>query len=373
MKPIQSAIIAAAALMGYASAQTATTVPVGYTTLTVPAGSDTTISPSLSQAPLLQGTSTGITGNVISIATGAANNAFVNSGDPNAKTYVLVRSGALAGLRFPVTSNTSTTVTVESGDSTLAAQGFVGTRVSPLVGDLISVVPYWTLNTLFPAGLGVGVTADLVDATSFVLFSDQVNIAANRAPNKIYFYFGGDADNYPDYPAGWYDNDNLDGGLQDTVAIDPAVLMTIRNSTATSVTLTGEVPSVSLATKFLTSSTVANDELVGSPYPIDTTLQDSGLQQAIAPTTDLVDPKDTIQVYDDTSTGLNKAPTKLYFYFAGDAENYADYPAGWYDNDNLDGGLVTDPVLKGGRCFIIRKSPGVESVTNWTAPLPYTL
>ena len=358
--------ILAAAACGMAFGQTAYTTPVGYLSLTVPAGSDTTITPSLSRAPLLQGSSTSITGNVISIATAAANNAFINSGDPNAKTYVLVRSGALAGLRFPVTSNTGSTVTVNGGASTLQDQGFVGT-------DLVSVVPYWTLNTLFPGGLGVGVTADLVDATSLVLFSDQVNIAANRAPNKAYFYFGGDAENYPDYPAGWYDNDNLDGGLQDTVAIDPAVLMTIRNSPATSVTLTGEVPSVSLATKFLTSSTVANDELVGSPYPTDTTLQNSGLQQAIAPTTDLVDAKDTIQVYNDTATGLNKAPSKVYFYFAGDAENYPDYPAGWYDNDNLDGGLVTDTVLKGGRCFIIRKAPGVESVNTWTAPLPYTL
>jgi uncharacterized protein (TIGR02597 family) len=153
--------------------------------------------------------------------------------------------------------------------------------------------------------------------------------------------------------------------------VDPAVLMTIRNSPATSVTVTGEVPSISLATKFLTSATVANDELVGAPYPIDTTLQASGLQSAIAPTTDLVDAKDTIQVYNDTVTGLNKAPSKVYFYFAGDLVNYPDYPAGWYDNDNLDGGLVTEPVLKGGRCFIVRKAPGVASVNTWTAPLPY--
>ena len=366
MKPIQSAIIAAAALMGAASAQTATTVPVGYLTLDIPAESDTTITPSLSQAPLLQGTSTGITGNVISIATGAANNAFVNSGDPNAKTYVLVRSGALAGLRFPVTSNTSTTVTVEAGNSTLAAQGFV-------VGDLISVVAYWTLNTLFPNGLGVGASTDLVNASSFVMFSDQVNVAANRAPSKFYFYFPGDAENYPEYPAGWYDNDNLDGGLQDTVALDPAVMMTIRNSPAASITLTGEVSSVSLATKFLTSDSVANDELLGAPYPIDTTLQNSGLQGAIAPSTDLVNATDFILVYADTDAGYNKAPAKFYFYFTGDAENYPEYPAGWYDNDNLDGGLVTAPVLKAGRCFGVRKASGVAAVNTWTAPLPYSL
>ena len=358
--------ILAAAACGMAFGQTAYTTPVGYTSLSIPAGSDTTISPSLSQAPLLQGASTDISGSVISITTGAADHAFINGGgDPNSKTYVLVRSGSLTGLRFPVTANTGTNVTVNGGATTLSDQGF-------LSGNLISVIPYWTLNTLFPAGLGVGASADLVNPTSFVLFSDQVNIAANRAPSKLYLYFAGDAENYPDYPAGWYDNDNLDGGLQNTVAVDPSVLMTIRNSPAASVTVTGEVPSVPLATKFLTSATVANDELLGAPYPIDTTLQNSGLLAAIAPSADLVNPTDFVLVYNDTATGFNKAPGKLYFYFSGDAENYPDYPAGWYDNDNLDGGLVTDPVLKGGRCFAVRKAPGVAAVNTWTAPLPYT-
>jgi uncharacterized protein (TIGR02597 family) len=235
------------------------------------------------------------------------------------------------------------------------------------------VVPYWTLNTLFPAAAGVGASIDLVDPLSFVLFSDQQNVGANRAPAKFYFYFAGDAENYPDYPAGWYDNDNLDGGLQNTVALDPAVAMTLRKSSATSITLTGEVASVPLATKFLTDASVANDELLGAPYPVDTSLPESGLQSAIAPSTDLVDPKDFVMVNADDAAGFNKAPAKFYFYFAGDAENYPDYPAGWYDNDNLDGGLVTGKVIKAGRSFIVRKAPGVAGANTWTAPLPYTL
>lgn len=375
MNVLPYSFCAAFLALGIAHGQTAYTTPVGYVTMNVPTQSDTTITPSLSQPALLHAASTGISGNQITVAaTGAAADAFINaSPDPNSKTYLLVRSGALAGLRFPVTANTGTTITVNGGATSLEAQGFVGSRTAPLTGDLVSVIPYWTLNTFFPNGVGLGASSDLVNPIAYVLFSNQDAIGINRAASKLYFYFSGDAENYPDYPAGWYDNDNLDGGLQNTVALDPAVLMTVRNSTAASITVTGEIPSVPLATTLLTSSSGPNDELLGAPYPIDTTLQESGLLSAISPSADLVNPTDYVFVYSDDTTGINKAASKLYFYFSGDAENYPDYPAGWYDNDNLDGGLVTGAVIKAGRCLGIRKASGVDAATRWTAPLPYSL
>ena len=364
---IPYSLILAAASCGMALGQTtAYTTPVGYVTVNVPAASDTTLAPSLSLPSSFVGVSTGISGNQITVAaTGAANGAFINAlPDVNSKTYVLVTSGPLAGLRYPVTGNTGTTITVNGGATTLAAQGFV-------TGNGISVVPYWTLNTLFPSGLGVGASTDLVNPTSFVFFSNQSGIGINRAPSVVYFYFSGDAINYPEYPAGWYNNDNLDGGLQNTVALDPSVLMTLRNSPATSVTVSGQVPNVALATTFITSNTTPNDEYLGVPYPVDTSLPESGLQAAIAASPDLVNPTDFVFVYADNATGINKAPSKFYFYFSGDLVNYPEYPAGWYDNDNLDGGLVTAKVLVADRCFGVRKAIGANAVTKWTAPIPY--
>ena len=355
-------LILAAAASGMAfGAETAYTTPVGYVTLVIPAASDTTIAPSLSKSPLLQAAATLISGNVITVvATGAANNAFINAlPDVNSKTYVLVRTGPLAGLRYPVTANDGTTITVNGGATTLAAQGFVA-------GNTISVVPYWTLNTLFPAGAGVGQSNDIFAPTSFVLFSDQVGIGANRGSSALYFYNDGTDSN----PAGWYDNDNVFSGLQNTVALDPSVMLTIRSKpgSASSVVVSGVVPSAGLATKIIKASGV-NDEYLGAPFPIDTALAQTGLQSVIAAATDIFAPTEYVFVYADAAAGQNKGASATYFYFAGDI----DFPAGWYDNDNVFGGIVTAPVIKAGRCFTLRKAGGTPGTAKWTAPVPYSL
>ena len=345
------------------AAATAYTTPVGYLTVAVPANSDTTIAPSLSQAPLLRTASTGIAGDVITVAaTGAATDAFINAlPDTNSKTYVLVITGPLAGLRYPVTANTATTVTVNGGATTLATQGFVS-------GNQIAVVPYWTLDTLFPAGAGVGQSNDIFNASSFVMFSDQVGVGYNRAASAFYFYNDGTDGN----PVGWYNNDNVFDGLKGTVAIDPAVMLTIRSSItapASSVTVSGTVPDAPLATTVLTA-TGLNDEYLASPYPIDITLAQSGLQSVVAASTDIFSPTDLVFVYPDDLAGvINKGTSATYFYFAGDVDNVA----GWYDNDNVFNGVVTAPVLKAGRSFMIRKVGGTPGKAEWSAPLPYSV
>jgi len=366
MKLTYSLILAAAACgMAYGAA-TAYTVPVGYVTLTIPANADTTIAPSLTQAPLLQAASTGIADNVITVdATGAATNAFINvSPDTNAKTYVLVRSGPLAGLRFPVTANDATTITVNGGASTLQAQGFAST-------NQISVIPYWTLGTLFPGGAGVGVSSAASGIFSadggYVMFSEQSSVGTNRANPTWYIYYAGDGD----YPAGWYDNNLIFNGLQDTVALDPAVMMTIRSVAPTNatVTVTGTVPSTSLSTRIITAA-ASNEEYLGCPFPVDTTLAQSGLQAVVGAAPDVFDPTDLVYVYpDETPNVVNKSNSVAYFYFGGDG----DFVAGWYDSNAVFSGIVTAPVLKAGRCFTIYKVGGTPGSTVWTSPLPYSI
>ena len=362
MKLTYSLILAAASCGLAYGAATAYTVPVGYITLNIPgAAADTNIAPSLSQAPLLQAASTGIAGNVITVAaTGAATNAFINVlPDTNAKTYVLVRTGALAGLRFPVTANDATTITVNAGATDLQTLGVVN-------GDQVGVVPYWTLNTLFPAGAGVGQSNDIYNPSSYLLFSDQSGIGINRSASVVYFYNDGTDGN----PAGWYDNDHIFSGLQDTVAIDPSVMMTIRSNpvgASTTLTITGTVPSTVLATVLLSGAS-ANDENLGAPYPIDTSLTQSGLQSVVAGATDIFNPTEYVFVYADEAAGINKSASATYFYFVGDG----DFAAGWYNNDNVFAGVVTDKVLKAGRSFTVRKAGGTPASSVWTAPLPYT-
>ena len=374
MKLSTYALIFAAAASGLAfGAATAYTTPVGYITVAVPANADTTIAPSLSQAPLLQAASTGIAGDVITVAaTGAATDAFINAlPDTNSKTYVLVITGPLAGLRYPVTANTATTVTVNAGATTLATQGFVS-------GNQIAVVPYWTLNTLFPAGAGVGQTSgDILNPSSWVLFSDQTNVGANRGSSALYIYWAGgpDSGGQGDFAAGWYIDGNPWDGTKDTVALDPAVMMTIRTTPANSLTISGTVPSAPLATRLLTA-TETNDEYLACPYPIDTSLGDSNLSSVVAAeSADILNPTEFVFVYDDTAAGQNKAASAQYMYWAGGTDPaQGDFAAGWYINGDPWSGVVTDKVLKAGRCFTVRKAAaGSASSAIWTAALPYSI
>jgi uncharacterized protein (TIGR02597 family) len=348
--------ILAAAACGMAFGQTAYTTPVGYLTVDVPANADTTVTPGLTRSPLHAGASTGISGDDVSV-TGLTAGSFAS---PNPACYLKVTSGPLEGAFFPITANTSSTITVEAGNSTLQALGF-------LSGNSIKVIPYWTLNTLFPAGAGVGGTADALAPTSFVLESDFSGTGPNRASGKLFFYCTGDTE--LDLPAGWYDNADPFAGTVNDTPIDPTIQYTIRSVAAASVVVTGEVPATDAVAEIVTAVTT-NDNYMAAPYPIDISLQESGLQSVIAATSDALAPTEFVFVYDDAVAGFNKSASAAYFYCSGDTE--LDLPAGWYDNADPFAGVVTTKILKAGRAFIVRKAPGTSGVLDWTAPVPYT-
>ena len=367
MKPIQSAIIAAAALMAATSAQatnhatTATTVPVGYISLTVPAGSDTPISIPLLRPAAWAGASTAVSGNTVSVAAAS----FTASQFGASTNMLQVTSGPLIGRTFPVLSNATGTVTVDPvGSTTLQAQGFASTNT-------FVIRPYWTLNTLFPSGAGIGVNSDPFSPTTQVLISDNSGSGINRAPSGFYFYYDGVAGG----DAGWYNSSNLDAGLQNDLTLPSEFVPTIRNVTASplALTISGEVQSTPAATLVI-SDTSANDSFAQISYPVDTTLDQSNLftSGAVAASSDPFAPGDQLLVFNPSGTGLNPSPSGFYFYYDG----VAGGEAGWYDSSNLDAGNIgATTFLNAGSSIIIRKAGnGSGPVANtWTAPLPYSL
>jgi uncharacterized protein (TIGR02597 family) len=234
------------------------------------------------------------------------------------------------------------------------------------------VVPFWTLNTLFPEGAGVGTTADALNPNSFV-FASSTAYGENKASAKAYIYCTGDVEN--DLPAGWYDNDDVFSGAlpEADTRIDLSRMYSIRTSSATNlqVVVSGQVPNTATVVP-VAVNTAINDVLTGSVYPIDLGLADSGLQSALQPSPDALNPVELLFTYDDTAAGTNKAAAKAYFYCSGDIEN--DLPAGWYDNDDVFSGVVPaiDKQIKAGRGIVIRKGAyGSAGNVSWTTPLPY--
>lgn len=361
MKPLSYAFLAAATACGLASAaETAYTTPVGYTTLGVPANTDTNISIPLQSSAAWAGVSTGISGSTVSVAASS-----YTAGQYATGGYMLqVTSGALIGRVFPITANTTDSVTVDPvGASDLQTQGFA-------TGNSFVIRPFWTLDSLFPSGAGVGASSDPFSPSSLVLFNDNALTGLNRGATGFFFYYDGSQGG----DAGWYDANDLGAGPQGGKTVKPSDVVTIRNLNGSplSMTVTGEVPSVASA-NLVISDTQANDSFAQLPFPVDTSLAQSQLFEsgAVSDSSDPFSPTDIVLTFDSAGTGLNPGASGFYFHYDGSQGG----DAGWYDLNDLGGGVIgTNPVLKTGSFIIIRKAAGVALQANtWTAPLPYSL
>jgi uncharacterized protein (TIGR02597 family) len=369
---ITYSLLAAAAACGVASAQTtAYTTPVGYVTVTVPAQTDTPISLPLERPAVFSGASTGISGNVISVAANSfAASAYVYSNPAQTNTYMVqVSSGSLAGRSFKVTGNGTGSVTVDPvGDQTLEVQGFAST-------DNIVIRPYWTLNTLLPAGGAIGPSPfdNPGSQVFFTVNSPTEAVGVNRSSTSQFYYDDGSDNTFPfDGTPQWADqnfsaaNDNI---------IDPSNGLAIRNVSASplSIVVTGTVPSISNSA-LVVSSVQSNDHVVQQPYPVDITLNGSQLAQsgAVKPTTDWTSPTDLVLVYNPEATGFNPSAAKVYNYITDPAfaDDFGLPVPGWYDSSFAP---ANDDVLPFAGGIVIRKEPGASFQANtWKAPLPYT-
>lgn len=352
-------LLAAALACGFASAQTtAYTTPVGYVTLDIPASADSTVGQPLHRPTELAAASTSITGNTVGVTAGSLTaNQFVYSSPTQIKTYyLLVTSGALAGRYFEIDTNTANDITVLSS-TTLQDMGFTA-------GTSFSVIPYWTLNTLFPNGAGVGANTDFYSPTTTVQFR-SLEIGQDRAAFLTYYYYAGGDDG----PAGWYDLATNAGGQEDNL-IDPFMMATVRNGEAVpnSVVITGEVPTVQVKTPMITGAAI-NDNYLTTQVPVDMTLTESGLQSVLTPAPDIYTGIDTVFVYNEAAAGYDKAAYNTYIYYAGGD----DGPAGWYDLATNTIVPEGEKVLKAGRAYVIRRDAGTPGVGQITTPLPYSL
>jgi uncharacterized protein (TIGR02597 family) len=349
--PIKNIVlVAGAALFSFSSLSAVETDPVGFVSRDVNANADLKVGIPLHQAA-------SFTGVVDSVATGTVNVTTTVPDVTTASHYLQVSSGVLLGKWYAVTASTASSVTVAED---LQAAGLVAT-------DTFDVIPFWTLNTLFPAGGDIPPTSNPFSPVAFVALNDVTLSGTNLAAPFLYFYNDGTQG-----PAGWIQNGNLGGGLQGDTIISPESYITIRNLTSSpvSVTMAGTVPTYTLANDIVSSSTTAQDNQVPNPFPAGVTLASSDLFEdgIIAGSSNPFAPGDLLLVFTTTPTTLNPAPDRVFFYNDG-----TQGPAGWIENGNLAAGLQDDFELPLGGALIVRKAQGSDSVISWTPDIPYTL
>ncbi len=363
MKTYYSILLAAIASGALAQgAATAYTTPVGYITTACAENADTFVANPLLRASEYAGLVGSITGDEVTLTSPSviiANQfVYLDAAQTNAtktNTYMLrVTSGALVGRFFKVLSNTTTTNTLDPDAlNTVSDQGL-------LAGSSFEVLPYWTMNTLYPNGDGIGSTGNFFSPVNVVYIFDSRDLQVDRAASNSYFHYTGDESN----PAGWYTS-GLATANDDPIS--PAYGIMVRNQTASPLSLvqSGTVKSSAAAVVVDEFASDSNDTFAQVQSPINVTLNDSGLasNNVVRASTNFFSPLDVVYVW-DSPTEFDPAATAGYFYFAGDIDN----PVGWYSTGLSPAG--TD-LLKAGASIMIRKAPGTDTVRVWTSPKSY--
>ncbi len=339
MKPLRSRILplaclSAAILSGVASAQTtATTTPVGFVTVTIPAAVNSTTPSNAAISVPLYGTAA-FQGTIASVD---SSNAFSLSGaaftasqysSSTSPYFVRIMSGTSVGRFFLISANTATQLTVNTSGADLT------TLLS--VGDSAQIVPANTLGSLF------GSTAPGFLTAASAIGADNVYLW-NGTTWELYFNNG----------THWLKSGNLNPNLDSTIIYPDEGIFISRHDTSgpLTITLMGTVPSTTEQSELAG----AGSSFLPNRFPLDTQLVNLGLQnspnwKAGASASQA----DNVYVWNTANSTW-----EVYFYTG----------AHWQKSGNLNPNLDATVISAGTSVFVTRSS---ASQTLLSQSLPYT-
>lgn len=350
------------------SARAVESDPAGFTTLTLLGNTDSYIYIPFKRNPAFVGMASSLAGgNVISIAgtPGFTANQFVYAAgtQPN-RYYVFLKSGTRAGVYYTITSNDTTSITVDTAGDDLTSA--ITSTTS------LEIIPYDTLGTIFPSGVGVHPSSShsIAVRQSEILLPNNTSAGTNLASSISYYYYSGTAGVGP----GW-----RKAGVTGTIANDdilvPDTFFVVRHNigTNTSLTFTGTVQMSQLATPVGTINTSTDqDNAVALPFATELTLAQLKLFEsgtfAGSSSHSIATRQDQVLVWDNTVSGKNKAADVSYYYYTGTA----GAGAGWR-RSGITGTVANNDVVIGPNKGIIirKKSGGAPATALWSVKPPY--
>ena len=378
MKKLQFSLILFS-LLGAAFAQAqVTTTPVGFNTITALGNSDTRFSIPLKRASVYQGLVQSVSGNVITVQglPGWTSNQFlyVSGTQPNTY-YVTLSTGNKNGMFYTITANAADSGTANTTTLTVDPAGDILDNGTGLVnGDTLSIIPYWTLDTVFPGQAGITTTTSISGAGSLtrIFIPDATSAGVDLAAAISYYYYSGTGFG----GAGWRRSGGGLTNIKNNDILSPDSYMIIRQDgigTNAVITIAGGVPSSTR--KYIIGTLAANtdqDNAIAVDVPVPLTLTQSNLFEsgAFAGTTSISGATgDKLLVFDDTTAAIDKAAVQSYYYYTGTGFG----GPGW----RLQGGGLTNiqnntVVFQPGAGYNIRKQgTATASTVVWTMPLPY--
>ena len=362
--------------MSGAMAQTptqASSKPMGYVTYTAKGNSDTRIGAPVHRKAAFVGKVGSVSNNVITVDgtdPGWAADSFT---DPTMATppaselyFVLIGTGGtgnMEGRHFEITSNGSNTLTID-----LAGETSFGTDVTS--GTTLKVIPYWTLDTLFPGGEGVHPSSNFGTLNTEILIPSTMSAGINLSNSDTFFYYDGSLAPAPNPLWARFGSGPVNYGTQ---PLAPDVQVIVRHNVGgdTEIVPIGDVYTTAYRSLVnIISNGVDQDNAVFLTVPVDVSLNDSNLFQSGAfagNTTFNAGLSDSLLVFDNTVASQNKSNAKTYFYYSGALGS----GPGW----RLAGG--GDPIKNDDIVFsldsqvIIRKKGGTPGSQIWNMTPSY--
>lgn len=349
MKTLFATLALGSAFALVAQAQTATTTPVGYVTITCPANSDTIVGVPLKQPTVAAGalaSAPSVNAGSATLTISSAN--FTASQFANTY-YVKFTSGGSQGKYYAITANTTNTLTIDlNGDTLAAAQS-----------DTLSVTKFWTLGELFdpsksttdPTTTGNAIVAST--STSFsgrrtqILIPDTVTAGTNLAPTATFYVYGGT----------WRRQGT--SGTFESFQLWPDTYFIVRhNASVTSGTnfvSSGEVETANFQIPLATQTNSKQDNFIALLRPVNVRLRDLNLGGTTAfiesATTSFSTRRDELLIFDNTASALNKSPSATYYYSG----------SMWRRQGQT--GDAGDDTIPAGSGIIIRKYPTTTGTT----------
>ncbi len=252
LTPLAAAIVALGAPLVSVAQTTATTAPVGFLTVSVPAGSSSAWSLPLYNTPVFQSSISSVDSSTSFSLTSASFTAGQYASSP---FFVHVQTGNSAGKFYLISSNTTTQLTVATNGADLTTLLAMGDQCEIIAGN--------TLASVFGAtapGLQTGATFDVAD--------------------NVFLWNGKSWDTYFNNGTNWKKTGSLGNQNPTIIYPDEGIFISRRNtSTGVSVTVMGTVPTTKEQTDLAAhDSNGHGSTFIANRFPVDMQLSAIGLQ-----------------------------------------------------------------------------------------------
>ncbi|MCF6238658.1 MAG: TIGR02597 family protein, partial [Candidatus Marinimicrobia bacterium] len=295
------------AFNGFLNAETVSSPVVGFVALDIQPDSDTVVTIGFHQAAEFSGKLSAAasisdgtaTLNLQAVSGIGAANQFAGS------YYIRVRTGNESGRVLPILSNTTSSVTVD-------LEGAAELQIA--IEDQISIIPWWTLETLFPSAEQPAEqqsAGNLPPERKLEMLLYTGGDGTSLSPSRIFFLTAsGWKESKREFPSA--------GG----VIIRPFAVMLMR-SKSSGVTWkllsSGRVNENDSAILLQTSINGSQDNVIGIDRPVAAKLNELGLESAFeeSASNDPADRKDELLILDNSESTKNRPPSATYFRTGG--------------------------------------------------------